>query len=101
MPEVALRVDLITHPLLEDLGFREATVLFTLPDLHAIAGDAKRTAGGRFQRHFAQVIRKRTEQLLGQPRRAQQPLTLGAIGDDDLGLVHGHNLRGSWGNGLG
>ena len=101
MPEVALRVDLITHPLLEHLGLREATVLFALPDLHAIAGDAKRTAGGRLQRHFAQVIRKRAEQLLGQPRRAQQPLALGAIGDDNLRLAHGHNLIGSWGNGLG
>ncbi len=101
MAQIALRVDLVTYALLEHLGFGEAAVGLALPDLHAIAGDAKRAAGGRLQRHTTQVIGKRTQQLLGQPRGAQQPLALGAIGDDDLGFAQRHNLRGSWHNGLG
>lgn len=95
MPEVALWVDLVAHALLEHLGLGEAPVRLALPDLHALAGDAKRPARDRFQRHFAQVIGKRTQQFLRQPCGAQQPLALGAIGDDDLGFISGHNLRGS------
>ncbi len=95
MPKVALRVDLIAYALLEYLGFRESTIRLALPDLHAIAGDAKRPAGRRLQRHFTQVLGKRTQQFLRKPCRAQQPLALGAIGDNDLGFVNRHSLIGS------
>ncbi len=71
MPQVALRVDLVTYALLEYLGLGKTAVDLALPDLHAITGDAKCATSGRFQRHFAQVIRKRTQQLLRQPRGAQ------------------------------
>ena len=71
MPQVPLRVDLIAHALLEYLGLGKTAVDLALPDLHAITGDAKCATGGRFQRHFAQVISKRTQQFLRQPRGAQ------------------------------
>jgi len=101
VPQVALRVDLVAHALLEHLGLRKAAIGLALPDLHTVAGDAKSAAGSRFQRHFAQVVGKGTQQFLGQPCGAQQPLALGAIGDDDLGFIRRHNLTGSWRNGLG
>lgn len=53
MPKVALRVDLVAHALLEHLGLGKPTIGLALPDLHTIAGDAKRPAGGRLERHFA------------------------------------------------
>lgn len=71
MPQVTLRVDLVTYALLEHLGLGKTTVSLALPDLHAITRDAKRTARGRLQRHFAHVIGKRTQQFLRQPRGAQ------------------------------
>lgn len=53
VPQVALRVDLVAHTLLEHFGLREAAISLALPDLHAVAGNAKRAAGRRLQRHFA------------------------------------------------
>ncbi len=71
MPQVTLRVDLVAYALLEHLGLGKTAVRLALPNLHAITRDTKRAAGGRFQRHFAQVIGKRAQQFLRQPRRAQ------------------------------
>ena len=88
MPEVALRVDLVAHALLEHLGFGKAAVGLAFPDLNTVAGNPKRAPRGRQKRHFAQVIGKGTQQLLRQPGSAQQPLALSAIGDDDLGFAH-------------
>ncbi|MNE55671.1 hypothetical protein D3C80_1505220 [compost metagenome] len=90
MPEVAVRIDLITDPLLEDLGFREATVRLALPDLYIVTKNMKDPARAGHQGHFAQVITERAEQFLRQPRCAQQPLALGAIGDDDFRFAGGH-----------
>lgn len=71
MPQVALRVDLVTYALLEHLGLGKTAVRLALPNLHTVASDAKRAARGRFQRHLAQIISKRTQQFLRQPRGAQ------------------------------
>ncbi len=101
MTQIPLRVDLVAHALFKHLGLRKAAIGLALPDLHAVASNAKRAAGGRFQGHTRQIIGKRTQQFLGQPGGTQQPLALGAIGDDDLGFGCRHNLRGSWHNELG
>lgn len=95
MPQVSLWIDLVTYPLLEYLGLRKATIGLALPDLHAVACNAKHPAGRRFQGHFAEVIGKGAQQFLGQPRGAQQPLALGAIGDDNLGPGCGHEMKNS------
>lgn len=92
MPQVALRVDLVTHSLLEYLGFREPAISLALPDLHTIARDSKRPTGRRLQRDLAQIVGKRAEQLLSEPRGPQKPLALGAIGDDDFGFDGRHIL---------
>ncbi|CAO3304739.1 hypothetical protein METHP14_80061 [Pseudomonas sp. P14-2025] len=90
MTKITLRVDLVAHPLLQYLRFGETTVGLALPDLHAIAGDAEDTPGTRLQRYPAKVVGKGTEQFLSQPGSTQQPLALGAIGDDDFRLVVSH-----------
>lgn len=96
MAQVALRVDLVPQPLLEHLGLGEAAIGLALPDLHAIAGDAKGAAGGRFQGHAPQVVAERAQQFLGQPGGAQQPLALGAIGDEHFGFTFSHGSADSW-----
>ena len=95
VPQVPFWGDLVAYPLLEHLGLRETAIGLALPDLYAVAGDAKRPAGRRLQGDFAEVVGKGAQQFLGQPRGAQQPLTLGAIGDDNLGLGCGHKMKNS------
>ena len=95
MPQVTLRINLVAHPLLEHLGLREPAIGLALPDLYTVARNAKRPAGRRLQRHLAEVIGKGAQQFLGQPRSAQQPLALGAIGDDNLRLGSGHEMTDS------
>jgi len=46
MPQISLRVDLVPHPLFQDLGFRKAVVQLALPYLHTVAGDVKGPARG-------------------------------------------------------
>ena len=92
MPQVALRVYLVTHSLLEYLGFRKPAIGLALPDLHTIARDLKRPTGRRFQRNFAQIVGKRAEQFLSEPRGPQKPLALGAVGDDDFRFGERHIL---------
>lgn len=70
MAQIALGVDAVANPLFEHLGLRETTVSLALPDLLAIAGNAKNPAGARLQRDLAQVVGKRTEQFLRQPGSA-------------------------------
>ena len=91
MAEVAVRIDLIAHSLLQYLGLRETTVGLALPDLHTRTSDMKHPTGARHQRHFAQVVSEGAEQFLSQPRRAQQPLALSAISDDNFGFGDGHD----------
>ncbi|KPY29838.1 Transposase, family [Pseudomonas syringae pv. primulae] len=88
--QVTRRVDLITHPLLEHLGFRESTVGLALPDLYAVTGNAKGATRGRLKRDLAQIVAERTQQFLSQPGGTQQPLALGAVGDDDFGFSGRH-----------
>ena len=45
------------------------------------------------QGHFAEIRSEGREEFLGQPSRAEQPLTLRAVGDGDPGTRHIH--RGS------
>src|SRR5690606_36476500 len=90
MPQRALRIDAIAHALLQYLGLGKPAVQLALPALHAIAADVEGAAGSRHQRHLAQVLAECGQQLLRQPGRAQQPLALSAIGDDDFrpGCTH-------------
>ena len=88
--EVAVRIDLVANPLLEHLGLGKTAVGLALPDLHAVTGDVKHPAGARHQRHFAEVVAEGAEQFLRQPRGAQQPLALGAIGDDNFCFCDSH-----------
>ncbi len=88
--QVALRVDLVTYALLEHLGLRETAIGLALPDLHTVAGDVEDSAGAGHQGDFTQIVTEGAEQLLGQPGGAQQPLALGAIGDDNFRFQCGH-----------
>lgn len=91
MSQVSLRVDLIAHPLLQFFGFGKTTVQLALPYLYPVAGDMKGATASRHQRYLAEVIAKCGQEFLRQPGRAQQPLALRAIADDDFRLEIGHD----------
>lgn len=91
MPQIPLGIDLVSHALLQHLGFGEATVQLALPYLHVVAADMKGPAGGRHQRHLAEVVAKGREQLLSQPGGTQHPLALRAVGDDNFRFGIGHD----------
>lgn len=93
MSEVAVRIDLIADPLFQNLGLGKATVNLALPDLHVVTENMKDPARAWYQGHLSQIVTESAEQFLGEPGSAQQPLTLGAIGDDDFRFVRGHERQ--------
>ena len=95
MPQVAVRIDLVADPLLEHLGLGETAISLALPELHLVTENVKDPTRAGHQGHLAQVIAKGAEQLLGEPGRTQQPLALGALGDDDFRFAGGHDRRNS------
>lgn len=87
MSQITQRIDQIAQPLLEHLGLGKAAIRLALPKLHTVAANPEYTATGRFQTDLAQIRGKAAEQLLSQPGRAQQPLALSTISDDDFRLM--------------
>jgi hypothetical protein len=85
MTEASFRGQPITNTQLQDLGFRKAPIVLAIPDDLALVSDLKHTAGAWTQCHFAEIRSEGREEFLGQPRRAEQPLTLRAVGDGDPG----------------
>jgi hypothetical protein len=87
MTEASFRVQPVAHTLLQDLGFRKAPVVLAIPDDFALVSDLKHAAGAWNQGHFAEIRSKGRKEFLGQPSRAEQPLTLRAAGDGDPGTA--------------
>lgn len=83
MAQPALRIDPVAHPLLQRPHVRESAVAPAIPEQFAGAFDREHAARPRRQRHFAQVLGERAQQLLRHPRRPQQPAALPAVSDDD------------------
>ena len=86
MPQVALGVEQVAHPLLQCLDVGEAAVALALPYDPAVAADLEHAAGAGDQRHLAQLLGEGGEQLLRHPGGAQQPVALAAVGDREARL---------------
>ena len=56
MAQVPLWVDLIAQALLQHLGFGEAAIGLTLPDLRTVAGDPKHATGARFKTDAGEIV---------------------------------------------
>src|SRR5262245_63100914 len=90
MAEIPLGGDPVAHELLQRFDIRKAAVAFPLPDELVIAGNLEDAAGARHESDLTNNGTEGGKQLLCHPRRAQQPLALGAIGDGDAWSVLRH-----------
>src|SRR6516162_961989 len=91
MPERATGRDAVADELLDLLDFRKAATLLPRPDdlvINAHLKDATGPIGG--ERHRADFLCKRGQQLLRHPARPQAPAAQSAIGDLDHG-ADGHS----------
>src|SRR6516162_2510739 len=91
MPERATGRDAVADELLDLLDFRKAPTLLPRPDdlvINAHLKDATGPIGG--ERHRAEFLGKRGQQLLRHPARPQAPAAQSAIGDLDHG-ADGHS----------
>ncbi|CAH1657303.1 hypothetical protein CHELA20_53548 [Hyphomicrobiales bacterium] len=86
MSEVTPRLELVADALFQRLHIRKAIVPLSLPDDNVIAVDLENAAGARDERDLADIGTESRQKLLRHPARPQQPLALGAIGDDDARL---------------
>jgi hypothetical protein len=66
-----------------------------IPDDLALVSDLKHTTGAWNQSHFAEIYLEGREELLNQPSRTEQPLTLRAVGDTDSGTrrIHRSSIK--------
>ena len=96
VPEIAPRRDAVAHQALQLRGLREAARVLARPDQRVADADLEDAARAGHQRHAREIGLEGAEQLLREPRRAQQPAALGAVGDADrrAGLGPGHRSRG-------
>ena len=69
----------IADALLELLDFREAPFALSRPDQPVVEANVEDATGSRNQRHFAELGLECREQLLRDPRGAQQPAALRAV----------------------
>src|SRR5262249_29595263 len=91
MPERGAGRDAVADELLELLDFRKAATLLARPDDLVINAHLKDATGPiRGQRHGAELLGKRGQQLLRHPARPQAPAAQSAIGD----LDHGDHRHG-------
>lgn len=95
MAQIAVRINPVTDALLQYFSLGKTAVGLALPELYIVTEDVKDPTGTGHQRHFSQVIAKGTEQFLRQPGRAQEPLTLRAISDDDFRFTCSHDRENS------
>src|SRR3984893_11161853 len=93
MPERATGRDAVADELFDLLDFRKAAPLLPRPDDLVINAHLKDTTGPiRGERHGAELLGKRGQQLLRHPARPQAPAAQSAIGDLDHG-ADGHSRR--------
>lgn len=71
------------------LRFGEPTVLLAGPHKFVSKRDVEHAARAGFQRDFAEIVRERREEFLGEPCRAKQPPALGAVFDADTRFMEG------------
>jgi hypothetical protein len=93
VPQIALGRDAVAHELfeLDDVG--ETARLLARPERRTVQLDFEYAAGTGPQRERFDVAVEGGEQLLGHPRRTQQPATLGAVVNLDL-MFLGHRAMG-------
>src|SRR5215813_611794 len=92
MPERAIGGDAVADELFDLLHFRKAAALLARPDDLVIDAHLEDATGPiRGERHGAELIGKRGQQLLRHPARPQAPAAQSAIGDLDHG-ADGHSF---------
>ena len=101
MTQITIRGNLVSHALLELLGFRKPPLGLSGPKEITCSPDFKDAARSGDQGNPAELLFKRGQKFLGQPSCAKEPAALGAIfnfedrfGHDSFGGSHDPGLKG-------
>lgn len=96
MAEIPVGIDPVAHELLELGGFRKTLCFRAREQELASESHLEHPTSAGHERNFAEIFRKRAQELLCNPRRAQEPTALIAIHDLDAWFGHGfRNIRDS------
>lgn len=93
VPEIAVRIDDITHSLFQRDDVGKAPVPFAIPHEMFPRGHLEDAARAGNQRNFAEIAPEGVQQFLCHPSGPQQPLALRAVGDGDPRSCRAHGPR--------